>query len=194
MTHELQIIQQANQDALATAVQQLTLSVKLPLVTDQGRNELAAQADRLSVPAPGDWIAARVASLLSPYYEKDTPQAVRLMEAEDWVLSLSGKPRWAIDAAVRWWKGPDNDKRHRRPMEGDIAARVGAEMDAVGAAKVRIAAYDAGLRPHAVGAPQEPDRPKPTDEDRARIAEIAASVTGRFPTNRNNVGIDGGDA
>ena len=148
-------------------MQQLTLSVKSPLVTDQGRNELAAQADRLSVPAPGDWIAARVASLLSPYYEKDTPQAVRLMEAEDWVISLSGKPRWAIDAAVRWWKGADNDKRHRRPMEGDIAARVIVEMDAVRAAKVRIAAFDAGS---ALPKPADPPRVIMTAAQRAEQA------------------------
>ena len=171
MTHELQTLPQANQDALAMAVQQLTLSVRSPLVTAQGRNELAAQADRLSVPAPMDWIAARVASLLSPYYEKDTPQGVRVMEAEDWVISLSGTPRWAIDAAVRWWKGPENDKRHRRPMEGDIAARAIFEMGAVRAANIKIAAYDNGvvLRDQ----PSEPPR-KPMTKDQA--AAIMAEV------------------
>lgn len=150
-------------------MQQLTHSLKSPLVTEQSRNELAAQADRLSVPAPGEWLAARVASLLSPYYEKETPQAVRVMEAEDWIAILSGSPRWAVDAAVRWWKGPENDKRHRRPMEGDIAARVIVEMDAVRAAKVKVAAFDAGG--FALPKPSEPERERVSPE---RAAEIWA--------------------
>ena len=132
---------------------------------------MAAQAARLSVPAPEAWIAARVASLLGPYYEKDTPQAVREMEAEDWVISLSGKPRWAVDAAVRWWKGVDNEKRHKRPMEGDIASRALLEMGAVRAANIKIAAYDNGvvLRDQ----PPEPPRKPMTKEQAAAImAEV----------------------
>lgn len=184
---------QDRNDALAMAVQQLRHSLLSPLVTEQSRNELAAQADRLSVPAPGDWLAARVASLLSPYYEKETPQGVRMMEAEDWIASLSGSPRWAVDAAVRWWKGPENDKRHRRPMEGDIAARVIVEMDAVRAAKIKIGAFDSGVK---LSKPQEPDRPQISEEERQRAQDYAASfISGRFPTSRNrSAGIDGGDA
>lgn len=132
---------------------------------------MAAKAARLSVAAPSDWLAARVASLLSPYYEKDTPQGVRVMEAEDWVVCLSGSPRWAIDAAARWWKGPENERRHRRPMEGDIAARVAIEMDAVRAARIKIAAFDAGLA--ALPKPTEPTRAPVTAE---RAAEIMAAA------------------
>lgn len=88
---------------------------------DQGKIEDAVSA--LSHPAGSGWILARVASLLLPYYEKDTPQVIREMEAEDWLESLSGIPVWAIDLAVRWWKGPDNPDRRRRPLEGDISSR-----------------------------------------------------------------------
>jgi len=71
---------------------------------------------------------ARIASLLSPYYEKDIPQAVREMDAEDWRQSLAGFPEWAVERAVRWWKGEDNPERRKRPLEGDIAARCRKEM------------------------------------------------------------------
>lgn len=108
-----------------------------------------------------------MASLLSPYYEKETPQAVREMEAEDWVIILSGKPRWAIDAAVRWWKGADNEKRHKRPMEGDIAARAIFEMGAVRAANIKIAAYDNGVVLNSQ--PPEPHRKPMTKEQAAAI-------------------------
>jgi len=82
----------------------------------------------MTTPADPSWCMARVASLLSPYYDKDTPQAVREMEAEDWLVALGQYPQWAIDRAVRWWKGEGNSNRRKRPMEGDIADRCKVEM------------------------------------------------------------------
>lgn len=77
------------------------------------------------------WLMARIAALLSPYYEKDVPQVVREMEAEDWAVALEGYPQWAIERAVRWWKGAENPDRKRRPMEGDIAAKCHEYLDGV---------------------------------------------------------------
>lgn len=159
-----------------------------PLVTKQDRDSLAALAAPLSVPAEPAWIAARVASLLSPYYEKNTPQGIREMEADDWVLALRLYPRWAIDAAVRWWKGLDNDNRHRRPLEGDISKRATAEMMAVNAAKIKISGFDNGIRP--LPKPQYRPPAQITDEERARRAEVAATMLRGF----GRAGIDGGDA
>ena len=88
----------------------------------------------LMISASGVWISARVAALLSPYYEKDIPQAVRKMEAEDWEQALSGFPQWAIERAVRWWKSDANTDRRKRPLEGDIVARCRLEMDGVASA------------------------------------------------------------
>lgn len=88
----------------------------------------------LMTSASGVWISARVAALLSPYYEKDIPQAVRKMEAEDWEQALSGFPQWSIERAVRWWKSDANTDRRKRPLEGDIVARCRVEMDGVASA------------------------------------------------------------
>ena len=88
----------------------------------------------LMISASGVWISARVAALLSPYYEKDIPQAVRKMEAEDWEQALSRFPQWAIERAVRWWKSDANTDRRKRPLEGDIVARCRVEMDGVASA------------------------------------------------------------
>lgn len=101
------------------------------------RDQLPAKADvervsgKLLVPTDPIWCLARVAALLLPYYEKDTPQAVREMEAEDWREALGGFPRWAIERAVRWWKSDANPDRRKRPLEGDIAARCRVEMNGV---------------------------------------------------------------
>lgn len=101
------------------------------------QDQLPAKADvervsgKLMVPTDPVWCLARVAALLSPYYEKDTPQAVREMEAEDWREALAQFPRWAIERAVRWWKSDGNPDRRKRPLEGDIAARCRVEMNGV---------------------------------------------------------------
>lgn len=101
------------------------------------QDQLPAKADvervsgKLMVPTDPVWCLARVAALLSPYYEKDTPQAVREMEAEDWREALAQFPRWAIERAVRWWKSDGNPDRRKRPLEGDMAARCRVEMNGV---------------------------------------------------------------
>jgi hypothetical protein len=82
---------------------------------------------------------ARVLALLNPYFDKDTPQAIREIEAEDWASALSAYPYWAIEKAARWWKSDENPDRRKRPLEGDLVARTKREMDAVSAAKIKLA-------------------------------------------------------
>jgi hypothetical protein len=140
-------------------------------------DELPAQAEieatvaALSEPANPSWILARIASLLLPYYEKDTPQAVREMEAEDWLEEMDGLPRWAIDRAVRWWKGPDNPDRRKRPLEGDIsklAKRYAGNVKAVPLLADRMRGQ---LKPAPI-----PQQSEITEEERQRRAEFAESL------------------
>jgi hypothetical protein len=109
---------------------------------------------------------ARIAALLSPYYEKDVPQAVRVMEAEDWAEALAEYPQWAIQNAVRWWKSEHNQDRRKRPMEGDIAAVCHKEMDAV-----RAAAFILSQPLAPPSAPSLPRPDAPTAEERRQIAQ-----------------------
>lgn len=171
MTHDLQTTPQQT-DQLAAALQHIRHSLLSPLDTDTKRNDLSQQADRLSVPASPAWIMARVAALLDQFYEKGVSQQSREFEADDWLAALRGKPRWAIEAAIRWWKGPDNDNRRKRPLEGDIAARVWVEMQAVTAAKIKINAFDAGVIPKQL---PQPDR-KPLTADERRAIAVAAGL------------------
>ena len=100
------------------------------------RDEAAIVVRDLQIAANPAWVMARIAALLSPYYEKDVPQAVRMMEAEDWAEALADYPHWAIQKAVRWGKSEHNPDRRKRPFEGDIAAVCHKEMDGVRAAVV----------------------------------------------------------
>ena len=145
------------------------------------QREIEATVAALSQPANPSWILARVASLLLPYYEKDTPQAVREMEAEDWLESLADMPQWAVDKAVRWWKGPDNPDRRKRPLEGDITGRARVALGNVKAVPVLSARKRAYV-------PPEPRHVEPiTEEERARrkafVDQIRAEAAKKFGAN-----------
>jgi hypothetical protein len=111
---------------------------QLPPDQRPARDDVERIAERLMEPVNPVWCLARIAALLLPYYEKDTPQGVREMEAEDWREALGEYPQWAIERAVRWWKSKDNPDRRRRPLEGDIAARCRIEMDGVPSAVLAL--------------------------------------------------------
>jgi len=128
------------------------------------RERAAPVVADLLAPANTAWTMARIAALLSPYYDKDIPQAVRVMEAEDWAEALADYPQWAIQNAVRWWKSDANADRRKRPLEGDIAARCKIEVDPVKAARVYLE------RP-AVAAPLLERPPVPDADEKREIAK-----------------------
>jgi hypothetical protein len=130
----------------------------------------------LKAPADPVWVMGRIASLLNPYFEKDTPQGIRKMEAEDWAYAFEGLPKWAIDRAVRWWKSSDNTKRRSRPLEGDIVERVLVEMKFLRNA-------EAGLNMPAAGriSAEVAERVVPDADKKARADAIMASFnTGKM--------------
>jgi len=138
--------------------------------------EIIATVKALRGAANPAWIMARVASLLESYYQRDTPQAIKEMEATDWLIELDKFPQWAIDRAVRWWKGPDNTTRHRKPLEGDIAAKC---REYVGAVEAVPDLADRIRRGVNFIAP--PPRVKVSPERAAQIIAEAGFRVKRFP-------------
>lgn len=154
--------------------------LKSPLVDRSQRDQVEAEAERLSQPATHNWLMARVAALLTPYYTGDVPHSVRLMEAEDWAASLQDFPEWAVQKACRWWKGDENPNRRKKPLEGDIATRCRWEMGIVRVAETAVAMFDDGRKPYV---PQEPHKPA-TAEEKARVSKLiqeAGFAPRRFP-------------
>ncbi|AUR03173.1 hypothetical protein PhaeoP72_01188 [Phaeobacter inhibens] len=131
----------------------------------KARAEVAKILPVLSAPADPAWLMARIGALLLPYYEKDVPQSFREIEAEDWAYSLADAPQWAATAAMRWWKSADNPKRGKRPLEGDIQARIRHEMQAVRATRIALQSPDPVLRP------EQPPRERVSAEKMAEIIE-----------------------
>lgn len=122
----------------------------------------------------------RIAALLLPYYEKDTPQGVRNMEAEDWAAELGIYPQWSVERAVRWWKSEANPERRKRPLEGDIAARCKRETDAVRATTRAL------RRPSSKPIPQQEEpRDTMTVEQRAEADAIVKAAGFALRNNQN---------
>lgn len=118
----------------------------------------------------------RIAALLDPYFDKGTPPMVRALEAEDWAEELRVFPKWAVEAAARWWKSGDNPDRRKRPLEGDIAARCRKEMDAIRAAQVVLAAPMVTV--------QDQVASSPAPDDVARRKAVADEILRGFAGNR----------
>lgn len=125
------------------------------------RDQIADGIRQLSVPADPAWIMARVLALLTPYFTASVPEAVRRIEAEDWMAALKGYPHWAIEKAVRWWKSDENPERKRKPLDGDIVERVKFEMGVLSFGAMKVREYDEGYRKRTM----EPERVPPTPEE-----------------------------
>lgn len=57
------------------------------------------------------------------------------------ICAKGNPPEWAVTNACRWWIGPDNADRKRRPQAGDIASRIKWELGAVAMGEVRVSSF-----------------------------------------------------
>ena len=147
------------------------------------QDHIEATVDALSQPADPAWIMLRVAALLSPYYEKDTPQAVKVMEAEDWLEALAPYPQWIIERAVRWWRSAKNENRRKRPLEGDIEALCHEQCEDMRAIP-RLTEHARRRAKVLLNAPS-PEPPKARVSPEA-VAAIMNEVGFRFRSNRHD--------
>lgn len=83
----------------------------------------------VSQPASKKWIAGRVMTLLSHYYQPDTPEAVFEEAVKDWIKALDGHPQERIEAACQAYL---KSQPRRRPAPGDILSRMQAGPQATG--------------------------------------------------------------
>lgn len=118
--------------------------LRRPVADADEREEITQMLAALKRPASREWTLARIAALLSGYYAADVSPAVVRIEAEDWAYALRDFPAWAIQNAVRWWKGESNPNRRRKPLEGDIAEAARKEMAALVVADLAVKRFDRG--------------------------------------------------
>lgn len=94
-------------------------------------DQIRVNIHSLTIPATRQWIAGRVATLLSQYFASSIPSEVMTAIAADWHEELQSYPGWALQKACRWWMSADNSERRKKPMPGDIAIRAKREMGVV---------------------------------------------------------------
>lgn len=133
--------------------------------TEAEAKAIAEAAHSLRTPATRQWIAGRVATLLSQYFASSIPVEMMTAIAEDWDEELRGYPAWAVNAACRWWMGRDNPDHRKKPLPGDIAARAEREVGVVAIAENAVRRFIPNAKP------PEPRQPA-TEEQRQRAAEI----------------------
>ena len=126
-------------------------SPELPVKSRTDRDQIAEGIDALSQPCDPAWLMARVLALLTPYFTASVPEAVRVLEAEDWRAALHVFPHWAVEKAVRWWKSDANPDHRRKPLEGDIVGRVKLEMGIVSMGRLMVRRFDEGFAAAAAG-------------------------------------------
>ena len=92
---------------------QITLSTK--------GNRQVQKLPRESQLASPKWIAGRIQTLLSHYYQPDTPEDVKVAALSDWVFEMGGYTQDQIDGACRHYIRSQPSKR---PSPADIIARI----------------------------------------------------------------------
>lgn len=77
--------------------------------------------------AQGEWIAGRVATLLSHYFQPDNPQPVQDEALVDWVKQLTGYSEGQIEGACQLYL---RNQPRRRPTPGDVLAYIRSQTKA----------------------------------------------------------------
>jgi len=106
--------------------------------------------------------------------------AIAAQVGQIWLDELAEYPLWAIHNATRWWVSSKNDRRHKKPLPGDISERCEVEIMLVRVAQRAVERFDK------YGAPKVDDEPpavEMTDDERAAMnaetQKIIDSLGGR---------------
>ena len=79
------------------------------------------QGEQANASQHAQWIAGRIMTLLSHYFQPENPAEVQEAALDDWVEALSPFSQQAIDGACKRYI---IDQPRRRPSPGDIRAKV----------------------------------------------------------------------
>ena len=152
--------------------------ISLPIQTQSAAQTISEQAKALRIPATKQWIAGRVATLLSQYFASSVPVEVMAAIAEDWHEELKAYPSWAIQNACRWWMSAENEKRRQKPIAGDISDRARIELGVVRVAENAVRRFNPENGPTVVE--MNSHAPRVSGEEAAAICEEIGFAPKRF--------------
>lgn len=158
-------------------------SPQQPIATQEDCQAILRTCQTLSTPADREWIAGRVATLLSHFYVSSMGGTEMRAVAEDWISALAQFPRWAIQEACQEYLVT----QERKPTIAAIRTLTQAKMGTVSLMRVRAMQGPGDDRPWL----RTQDRKGPSPADRAERARIAAEVIGSFASRRRVAGSEG---
>jgi hypothetical protein len=155
--------------------------VSTPKLTAKDAERLRTAVARLTVPVDEEWLAGRIATLLSHYFIEDRSEGLARAVADDWIAAVMGDPcppAWAINAGCIAYIGGPNARR--RPMPGEIRDLAFGQMPWLIKAQFRLKIHDDPERWawHQMAkdfALMSPD-PEPTPEHRAKVSALLEEV------------------
>ena len=117
------------------------LPTTIPAQTWQG----GQQSDGLHA----EWIAGRVQTLLSHYFQPDNPMDVQEAAIDDWIDALEPFSKSQIESACSAYI---RDQPRRRPTPGDIRSKIGDEARLIAKDGPKGSAVGSSLDPVAINA------------------------------------------
>ena len=112
--------------------------------TDSEISQFQKTCSELLRPASAQDLAKQVAVLLAHFYVPEVGEAVSQEIVADFVHELEGLPLWAVVKARRMWIGEGNEKRHKRPLPGDLRRSAAHLLQPVQAAQGRLKRFADG--------------------------------------------------
>lgn len=104
-------------------------------VTQEHKDAAEATLARIALymePISHDSLKVQVVSLLSHYYQRDLPEQLNRLMAQDWYRNLAQFPEWAVVQGRANWL----DNNRKKPMPADIKAEVQAVLAKYTALKI----------------------------------------------------------
>lgn len=149
----------------------------MPAATSSLKEKAAlvkAKTEAMLAPADSKEIAGHVTLLLQHYYrDANIPPAVAEGLALQWLQCLEEFPEWAVQkACVEYLK---NDTKGRKPSPGQVVALA---REQVGKYRALIFRCNQIIK----AKPPEPPAPKPTEEQKKKVAEMLAGVVKTLET------------
>lgn len=111
------------------------------------RDQVVTALEVASEPASDAVVGREIVTLLNFYFVAALPPAQSAAVAQIWLNIIGNPPEWALNAACVWWLGPDNPKCEKKPVPGEIAARIKVEMEPLRVAQIAVDRHDAEMAP-----------------------------------------------
>lgn len=95
--------------------------VTAPISTTSEMEAVRDVIQKMSPQGTQDQAVTRIGNCLSLYLTGDVEPRTLLAQTKMYLAELGDYPDWAVEEAIAWWIGRENEFRYRRPLPGDLS-------------------------------------------------------------------------